>query len=245
MPRVIHVINDLVEIEYKHIKETYWPISESKLSQISQKNLFIDICLFLSSLSITLIVSLLFQKTTYKVEENMFPIEWNILFWVCISTAVSFSIIAGIVYKSRHDLIKNIKESTKEISLEESRIVSEIGIKFDVNQELNNETLRSFLDAYFPDKPKPNEEDIDSLLQELNKYGENFTSLKSKYQKTRDYLDMIEETYYPKGRKFKQHQIVRHIILDLMNDTYWNDRKGRQPKKLIELKEKISKDLKS
>ncbi len=126
-----------------------------------------------------------------------------------------------------------------------NRVMEEIRKKFNVDQELNDNTLEGFLDAFYPDKPKSDMKDIKSLREQLNKCEENFASLRSKYQKTIGYLDIIEETYYPDGRKFKQHQVVRHIILDLMNDAYWDERRGNQPDDLIELKEIIREEIKS
>lgn len=104
---------------------------------------------------------------------------------------------------------------------------------FDVNQDLNLDSLQAFLDFYFPERNKGLSETA-NLLDEIKRYNVSLSDLYNSYMKVKDLLSEFEEEVFSDnniefaldGEEPKWHQVgvIRHIM-ELTNDSYWEDRR--------------------
>ncbi|WP_158560617.1 GTP pyrophosphokinase [Paenibacillus contaminans] len=103
---------------------------------------------------------------------------------------------------------------------------------FNLDQELNLDSLQAFLDFHFPDRVKQTHGTID-LLDELMKYNISLEDLNESYNKVKKLIpkfemeifleDNIERDVNEDEHRWYQSGIIRHI-LELTNDHYWEDR---------------------
>lgn len=130
-------------------------------------------------------------------------------------------------------LRKEREEYTKRLVSEE---VVESG-RFDVNQEMNLDSLQAFLDFYFPDRKKSIGWTSD-LLDEIIKLNVSFGDLVKGFEKTKDILPLIDDEEAEllglrKGFRTAQVGVVR-TILDLTNDEYLKTH--RMPKEVRQVR---------
>lgn len=92
---------------------------------------------------------------------------------------------------------------------------------FDFSEELNLDTLQSYLDFTFPER-KRNEKITRTLLDELITHKINLKELDAMRQQVSEIIGEVEEDITTPG-KWAQVGIVR-AILDLKSDAYWNAR---------------------
>ena len=118
----------------------------------------------------------------------------------------------------------------------------EIG-RFDINQEMNLDSLQAYLDFYFSDREKESSV-LTELFDELLDYNVTIKDLVEGYEKTKDILPKIEAEAIKNLRIDVDHlwnQIgILHTILDLTNDNYWQFRgtEVHMPEDVIERIEK-------
>ncbi len=132
------------------------------------------------------------------------------------------------VTDEQFDFLRKEKEKYREQLISEE--VKKSG-RFDVNQQMNMDSLQAFLDFYFPDRMKSMEDTI-QLLDEIIKFGVSIRVLVKGYERVKDNLPTIEMELFKlqkPEKKFNQIGIVR-IIMDLTNDAYWQTRKEMMPK---------------
>lgn len=132
-------------------------------------------------------------------------------------------------------LRKEREEYTKQLVSAE---VVESG-RFDVNQEMNLDSLQAFLDFYFPDRKKSIEW-TGELLDEIIKFDVSIGDLVKDFEKTKDILPLMEGEEAEllglrKGLKSAQVGAVRDI-LDLTNNEY--EKNHRMPKEVRRLRKK-------
>lgn len=113
--------------------------------------------------------------------------------------------------------------------------------RFDVNQEMNLDSLQAFLDFYFPDRIR-HIGDISYLLDEIMNSNVSFRDLVEGFEKVKDILPLIEREVFKqfkdkKKARWAQGGIVREI-LDLTNDDYWQLRQTGLPKSVVQRKKK-------
>jgi ppGpp synthetase/RelA/SpoT-type nucleotidyltranferase len=118
--------------------------------------------------------------------------------------------------------LKNQKES-----FQKSLVIDKKGIKeFDFTQDLNLDSLQAYLDFAFPDEPK-SENSTRILLQELINYNISLYSFNEYVLALGKFLPKIETEVL--GSKNKLRNLTQvgksRMVLDLMFDEYWNDRK--------------------
>ncbi|WP_416298146.1 hypothetical protein ACM7Q1_12755 [Paenibacillus illinoisensis] len=104
---------------------------------------------------------------------------------------------------------------------------------FNLNQELNLDSLQGFLDFNFPDRVKDNDDTV-NLLDELMEYGIYLEDLSESYSKVQRLLPELEHDIFLEGnmdrglneeeKRWTQCGVVRNF-LDLTNDQYWADRR--------------------
>lgn len=223
-------------------EENYYFVTETELRDIRSKSIWADIFLFLSSLAGTSFFSTLLIKLSYKGEGEVIPSVLNFLQWMCLILFTLFFIIALSFWKGRRDVINKIIKTPK-VKLQENEAITRISGSFDDSQEINSDTLQNFMDFYFPEKSKSSIKDIIALVQELKKHGETFKTLQESHKKTKKYLEVIEKEIFKDGMRLQQHQVVRNVILDLTNDSYWQGRKREQNPNVVKLKERIRREL--
>lgn len=96
--------------------------------------------------------------------------------------------------------------------------------EFNIYQELNLDSLSTFLDFYFQDREHDDKSNA-SLLDELIFYNISLYEMFSAYVRVKEKLPELEKEAFGKRRgKWAQTGAMRHI-LDLTNDRYWLDRK--------------------
>lgn len=133
------------------------------------------------------------------------------------------------VADEQFDSLREAKEEyVQQLISEEARASG----RFDVNQEMNLDSLQAFLDFYFPDRKKGF---TSELLDEIIKFNISFADLTESFEQTKDILPFIEaesaKMHKIKGKVWAQVGIVR-AILDFTNDDYWKSR--HFPREILE-----------
>jgi len=223
-------------------EENYYFVTEAELRDVKSKSIWADIFLILASFVGTSFFSILLIKLPYKGEGEVIPSVLNFLQWLFLILFILFFIIALSFWKGRRDVINKITKIPK-VKLKENEAIIRTSSSFNDNQEINSDTLQNFMDFYFPEKSKSDIKDIIALVQELKKHGETFKTLQENHEKTKKYLEVIEKEIFKEGRRLQQHQVVRNVILDLTNDSYWQGRKREQNPHVVKLKERIRREL--
>lgn len=151
------------------------------------------------------------HKLNYKDEENV-PTEFK-------DTLAEISFTLNLIDK-HYAQLKKEKELLKN-KLKASSVKS-----FDLEQEINIDTLSTFLDLFYSDRD--NSEDIELLFEEMLDYKFTFKEiiLKQKQLGTK-ILNKIEKEILGNS-KHSQVGIVR-LILSLYNNKYWKQRKKVLP----------------
>ena len=225
-------------------EESYYFVTEAELEDIRSKSIWADIFLFLSSLVGTSVISTLLIKLTYKGGGEVAPSILNILLWIFLALFVLFFLIALSFWKGRKNIINKIIKTPK-VEINGNEGIARVSDSFDDTKEINSDTLQDFMDIYFPEKEKSPIKHIMALVQELKQHGETYKTLKESYKKTKKYLDAIEKEIFKDGTRFQQHQVVRNVILDITNDSYWQRRKRKQNPNVVKLKERIRTEVSS
>lgn len=120
------------------------------------------------------------------------------------------------------DVLRKNKEEYRQHLLSEE--AKESG-RFDVNQPMNLDSLQAFLDFYFPDREK-SDENTRGLLDEIMVYGVSMRELVEAYESLKDILPAIEKKIFleeVENSKWAQVGIVR-TMLEFTNDSYWEVR---------------------
>lgn len=137
------------------------------------------------------------------------------------------------------DLLRKNKEEYRQDLISEKAKQSG---RFDINQPMNLDSLQAFLDFYFPDRNRA-DENTRNLLDEIIMYEVSMKELVEAYEALRDILPAIEEKTFTreKGVKWAQVGIVR-TMLEFTNDRYWDSRNFPQEKWYVEWRAEFSKN---
>jgi len=96
---------------------------------------------------------------------------------------------------------------------------------FDINQELNLDTLQGFLDFYYPDRQKLSTH-TSSLFEELKRLNISFKELDN-YVKDFDNSKIDAENNLELTTNFLAQVGMIRFVLDIFDDAYWEDRKTK------------------
>jgi len=149
------------------------------------------------------------------------------------------------VADDQFESLRNEKDKYKD------QIISEEAKKtgrFEIDRNMNLDSLQAFLDFYFPDRIK-SLRGTSGLLDEIIEFNVSFAELVSGFEKVKEVLPLIEaeefedeEVETSKNKKWAQVGVVR-TILELTNDRYWNKREKIVPESLIKISKKWRKKL--
>lgn len=115
--------------------------------------------------------------------------------------------------------------------------------RFDVNQEMNLDSLQAFLEFYFPNREKHLLLTTE-LLDEIINFNVTMKDLVESYERTKEILTQMEAEEIEQSKHVGEHiwaQVgVVRTILDLTNDNYWQSRRvpDQLPDDVIEVTEK-------
>lgn len=150
------------------------------------------------------------HKLSYKKKEHIPPIFQRKLFQL------------SALFEIADDRFETLRKEREEYK---NTLFNAKG-EFDINQELNLDSLSAFLDYYFIDKMHEDKSNA-QLLDELIKYKVSLNDLFLSYIKIKDKLPEIEQEVMGKRKiKWSQTGVVRHILC-LTNDPYWIDERRR------------------
>ncbi len=135
------------------------------------------------------------------------------------------------VRQEKNDYILTLIDSSKEESA------------FVVNVDLNLDSLQAFLDFYFSERKQLGTE---SLLEDLREFKIDLKTLKEYVDKCKPFLKEIEKKVYgSKGREICWVQVgAIRIILDLMNNQFYESRIHVLPNNYMIIREKYRKIIK-
>lgn len=128
------------------------------------------------------------------------------------------------------------------------KVTPKVGQEFDLDQEMNVDTLQAFLNVYMSDRKKASSDTTSNLLQELDEAKLSFKDIVESYNKAKPFLARASQLSRGiSNDDWAQIGAVR-VSLRLTNDTYWNQENGKYPGragKFLESFEKLRTEVKS